>query len=71
MNDFTKEELIDIYWKFEHYFDSLDGLVKESDLMIKIQCMIDNYCDQDYRFAGDMLVENVVNALILKGLNDE
>ncbi len=43
MSDFTKEELIEIYWKFEYYFDDLDGLVEESPLMKKIQDIIDNY----------------------------
>ncbi len=48
MNDFTKEELIDIYWKYEYYFDDLDGLVEKSPIMLKLQTMIDNYCEHEH-----------------------
>ncbi len=50
MNDFTKEELIEIYWKFEHYYDELEGLVEENPLMLKIQSLIDNYCEHVFIF---------------------
>jgi hypothetical protein len=55
MNDFTKEELSDIYWHFEYYLECLEPKFGKSnserrkELMNKIQDMIDNYCEHDWQ----------------------
>lgn len=48
MNDFTKEELQDIYEVFDR-----QGACRLLDLKSKIQSMIDNYCDQDCKHESD------------------
>ncbi len=52
MNDFTKEELKEIYYRLEN---------APQELEVKIQAMIDNYCEHNDRVAtsdenGHMLV---------------
>lgn len=54
MNDFTKEELIQIYNfiernKQDSYDDMRFKIIEE-----KLQSMIDNYCDHDYRHTNEV-----------------
>ena len=51
MNDFTKEELIQIYWKFEHFYDQLEDLTPKNAIMLKLEAMIDNYCEHECEHA--------------------
>jgi hypothetical protein len=47
MNDFTKEELDEIFWIIEDC--TMDYIGKENNVLIyKIQSMIDNYCEHDW-----------------------
>lgn len=57
MNDFTKEELIDMhyairfFWKNRCSYDlpsDEEDFTKSYDLMEKIQHMLDNYCDHKF-----------------------
>ena len=46
MNDFTKEELGEIFWILEGC--TMDYIGKEGDILInKIQFLIDNYCEHE------------------------
>lgn len=44
MNDFTKDDLIEISKIFKAY---LDGYEAKHPIFIRLQCMIDNYCAHD------------------------
>lgn len=48
MNDFTKEELNDIY---EAVMDT--AIAMPIDLPSKIQSLIDNYCEHDFRLSNE------------------
>jgi len=46
MNDFTKAELLEIYGLLEHHYCNPELCLNPNPkLLIKIQSMIDNYCD--------------------------
>lgn len=48
MNDFTKEELLEIYGLLEYlYCDPELCIDPNTKLLIKIQSMIDNYCEHE------------------------
>lgn len=52
MNDFTKEELEEIVSKFQDAPGSLN-MDQVWGLVLKIQSMIDNYCEQDCKHESD------------------
>lgn len=58
MNDFTKEELQIILLDMDTYINLNKSILKESpshgQLRLKIQSMIDNYCDHEHE--GDFHV---------------
>lgn len=61
MNDFTKEELLNIYLLCNTFLSSLvevDRLMSpdEINLLNKLQSLIDNHCENDWkeRFAKDI-----------------
>lgn len=46
MNDFTKEELIDIYESYDECFIHHSDVSEiEKSIVEKLQSLIDNYCD--------------------------
>lgn len=48
MNDFTKEDLLEIYGLLEHHYSDPQLCFNPNPkLLIKIQSMIDNYCDHE------------------------
>lgn len=48
MNDFTKEELLEIYGLLEkHYCDPEKCFNPNPKLLLKIEAMISNYCDHE------------------------
>lgn len=49
MNDFTKKELIALEDAMEQRLIDHPPKGGESPLLKKIQCMIDNYCEHDWR----------------------
>ena len=49
MNDFTKEDLDTLRRALKYYLPRRHG---ESELKIKIQSMIDNYCEHTYCLVG-------------------
>lgn len=55
MNDFTKDELIDIYLKLEYFNNGIEDFAGEDPIIKKIQSMIYNYCEHepDMNFAND------------------
>lgn len=56
MNDFTKEELHHLEYSLENLKFSCVNPEFESkikDVTDKIQSMIDNYCEHDYRSTGN------------------
>lgn len=49
MNDFTKKELLEIYGLLEHHYcDPKKCIDPNTDLLLKIQSMIDNYCEHEW-----------------------
>jgi hypothetical protein len=55
MNDFTKEELKQISIGLSWWFQGC-GFMQEEEykpLVVKIQSMIDNYCEHSYRSVGN------------------
>lgn len=51
MNDFTKEDLLAIYGLLEyHYCDSELCFNPNTRLLLKIQSMIENYCEHESRW---------------------
>lgn len=57
MNDFTKEELQIILLDMDTYININKSILKESpshgQLRLKIQSMIDNYCEHEWRCWDD------------------
>lgn len=48
MNDFTKEELLEIYGLLEHHYcDPVKCFNPNTKLLLKIESMIDNYCEDE------------------------
>lgn len=52
MNDFTKEELKELIYALDCCHSVPVG-VDSPILMLKIQSMIDNYCDHKYKYCGE------------------
>ncbi len=48
MNDFTKEELMNILYALEHLYEPSFDLPKMYLLRNKVESMIDNYCDHEW-----------------------
>lgn len=46
MNDFTKDELMELKYWLEHADDSVDA-IDHYNLMNKLQSMINNYCEHE------------------------
>lgn len=47
MNNFTKEELMNILYSLEHLYEPTFDLSKIYLLRNKVESMIDNYCEHD------------------------
>lgn len=61
MNDFTKEELLEIYGLLEHHYcDPELCLNPNPKLLIKIQSMIDNYCEHEPSEPKLVLIKHCV-----------
>ena len=49
MNDFTKDELLEIYGLLEHHYcDPEKCFNPNPKLLLKIESMIDNYCQHEW-----------------------
>ena len=56
MNEFTKEELITIEYCLDNFIQTIINDEIENkciDVLIKIQSMIDNYCEHEWHSGGN------------------
>lgn len=56
MNDFTKEELLQIEESLSYWFQDSDSLIMDEakPCYEKIQAMIENYCEHKHYEVGDL-----------------
>lgn len=50
MNNFTKDELMNILYALEHLYEPSFDLPKMYLLRNKVESMIDNYCEHQFAF---------------------
>ena len=56
MNEFTKDELLEIKFVFEQWNYPLGKYPRSEDILNKIQSLIDNYCEHEMGYGGSQEV---------------